>query len=432
MAGATIPMYDPDWAQVPIHAPSRGEGMHRRAAISGCVIACLLFTSPAWGAIPADTLRALQRAAGDSASAVAALPRLRAWTVGAESADERTQVLWLLQIALLRSRGPADELVTTSDSLVLRMSDPIDRATTSEHLAKALVDRGERLDAARSHVEAALALAESNSDLRDVILGSALRLRARLQWSSGAQDSALTTMERAVATNREDQFPVMRELRLELADLYERAGRAEEGLTARVMVAGTWGSRDTSSYATLRERWIARRGSIAGLDAALEQERAASHQRLVFEAPRVDRALPNVRLPALAGDSLALTSLRGKVAVIDFWGTWCGPCVESMPKIQKLHETFGPRGVQVVGFGVEFQPKTLDEARQLVGAFMAKHALTFPTLIDLRGRVAEGLMFPAFPTTWVVDRSGRVRFQNAGSSEVTGRILEEQIESLLR
>lgn len=383
-------------------------------------------------AIPPDTLASLGSALRDSATAAASLPRLRAWAAAATTRQEKQQTMWALQNALYRTHGPAGELVATVDSMAAMMPDPFSRGMQWLRAASELSRRGERRDDARRYAEAAIAASEQIQDLRDMVYGEALQARSRLQWAAGATDSALATLERAIAVNREDQFEVMRELRLELAERYEQSKRTDDGLMLRVQVAGTWGSADTSAHATLRRQWIARHGSLAGLDAAVTRARERSHQVLVFEAPRVDREIPDIRLPELAGDSVSLGSLRGHLAVVDFWGTWCGPCVESMPKIQALHEKYGPRGVRVLGFGVEFQPKDLKEARQQVGEFMKKHRLTFPTLIDLHGKVGEGLAIPAFPTIWVVDRTGRVRFQNAGSSEVTGRVVEEQLESLLR
>jgi len=95
---------------------------------------------------------------------------------------------------------------------------------------------------------------------------------------------------------------------------------------------------------------------------------------------------------------------RGQVVVIDAWATWCGPCVRSLPLLQKLRSDYASRGVRVYAVSV-------DEDRAQIPHFLASARVDLPVLLDPGGFVLEDrLMLKQMPTTWVVDRAGQVRF----------------------
>ena len=95
---------------------------------------------------------------------------------------------------------------------------------------------------------------------------------------------------------------------------------------------------------------------------------------------------------------------RGQVVVIDAWATWCGPCVRSLPLLQKLRSDYASRGVRVYAVSV-------DEDRAQIPHFLASAKVDLPVLLDPGGFVLEDrLKLKQMPTTWVVDRAGQVRF----------------------
>jgi peroxiredoxin len=109
----------------------------------------------------------------------------------------------------------------------------------------------------------------------------------------------------------------------------------------------------------------------------------------------------DLELLDLTGHPVRLHDLRGRVVLLNFWATWCAPCREEMPALETLTRELGPRGLAVVG--VNFK-----ESRREVEAFMKEYRLTFPTLLDGDGRVAERYQVFALPVTFLVDRRGRV------------------------
>lgn len=112
---------------------------------------------------------------------------------------------------------------------------------------------------------------------------------------------------------------------------------------------------------------------------------------------------PDFNLPTLAGDTLRLADLRGQVVLINFWATWCGPCVEEIPEFVELYEELHPQGLAIVGITVD------EEGAEIVAPFAARFNINYPVALDPEGAVAEeyGGVF-ALPTTYVIDAEGQI------------------------
>lgn len=91
------------------------------------------------------------------------------------------------------------------------------------------------------------------------------------------------------------------------------------------------------------------------------------------------------------------------VTVVDFWASWCGACVESMPALEHLYRRNRERGVDVVGVSVDEEP------RDAIGTVMA-YQTTFPVVLDPHGRLQSAYWVSKIPTTFVIDRGGLVRW----------------------
>jgi thiol-disulfide isomerase/thioredoxin len=103
---------------------------------------------------------------------------------------------------------------------------------------------------------------------------------------------------------------------------------------------------------------------------------------------------------------VALSSLRGKVVLIDFWAQWCEPCKKELPELEKLSRQFGDR-VAVLAVNIDKQRANAEKlARQL--------GLTVDVLLDPAGSVAASYDPPKMPSSFIVDKKGMVRFVNEG------------------
>jgi len=132
---------------------------------------------------------------------------------------------------------------------------------------------------------------------------------------------------------------------------------------------------------------------------------------------------PDFHLPTLDGGELSLSSLRGQVVLVDFWATWCGPCRQEMPELQRLYEEFAGRGVEIVAINVDAQP-------QAVAPYVHREGLTFPIVL---GGAAERVRYrvTGVPTLFVVDQSGVIRYQHVGYAPGAESVLAAEIEALL-
>jgi cytochrome c biogenesis protein CcmG/thiol:disulfide interchange protein DsbE len=120
---------------------------------------------------------------------------------------------------------------------------------------------------------------------------------------------------------------------------------------------------------------------------------------------------PAFRLPSLAGGEVDLASYRGRVVVLNFWATWCPPCVAEMPSLERLHRQLGPEGLAVVTVST-------DEDEAELRRFVSQHGLTVQVLLDPGGRVAaEEYHTTGYPETFTLDRAGVVLEHVVGPAE---------------
>ncbi len=121
------------------------------------------------------------------------------------------------------------------------------------------------------------------------------------------------------------------------------------------------------------------------------------------------------------GEMVSLEELRGRVVVMDFWATWCGPCRVVMPSLQELHETHGDR-VTVVGINVW---ESGDPA-----AFMEENGYTY-TMVLNGDEVASEYMVESIPTFYVIAPDGTVAFHAVGADPANDEALRETVGTLL-
>ena len=137
---------------------------------------------------------------------------------------------------------------------------------------------------------------------------------------------------------------------------------------------------------------------------------------------------PGGEFPALAQAGLTggpLPETAGKVVLVDFWASWCAPCKASFPVYAKIDSAYAGRGLVIVAVSV-------DESASAYAAFVARLKPPFATLHDSRQKLVAQVQVPTMPTSYLVDRAGRVRFVHAGfHGEQTERDLRREIEFLL-
>lgn len=129
-------------------------------------------------------------------------------------------------------------------------------------------------------------------------------------------------------------------------------------------------------------------------------------------------------LSMLGGGENNLDSYRGKVVFLNFWATWCPPCREEMPSMQVLYDELADDGLEILAVNV-----LEDEAT--VSAFVEENGFTYPVMLDRQGRVAMRYAVRAYPTTYLLDRDGKVIAVRTGFHEWDSPEMIEAFRSIL-
>ena len=134
---------------------------------------------------------------------------------------------------------------------------------------------------------------------------------------------------------------------------------------------------------------------------------------------------PQFSLASRAGGEVSLADLRGQVVMINFWASWCGPCRQEFPALDQIYAKYKPMGFTLVAINVESEKADAEK-------FLSATPASFPILFDPDNTVSGKYGVSAMPTTVLVDRQGRVRWQHRAYKPGDEAKYIEQIRAALR
>jgi thiol-disulfide isomerase/thioredoxin len=143
-------------------------------------------------------------------------------------------------------------------------------------------------------------------------------------------------------------------------------------------------------------------------------------QQLVAKLDRVGKPL-NIKFQAVDGRAVDVANLKGKVVLVDFWATWCGPCMAELPNLKATYEKLHEKGFEIVGISFD---RDVNKLKQVV----AQEKMTWPQYFDAEkegNKYGEEFGITGIPTMWLVDKKGVLRELNARDQ------LETKVEKLL-
>ncbi len=133
--------------------------------------------------------------------------------------------------------------------------------------------------------------------------------------------------------------------------------------------------------------------------------------------------IPDYEFETLNGEKLNISDYRGKVLMINFWATWCGPCRKEIPELVKLKEKYGSEGLEIIGIALD------EEGFEVVEPFLNQFDINYTIVMDdySYGNQLGGIYM--VPTTYLVKTDGKIAFRKIG--EITVENIEEKITELL-
>jgi peroxiredoxin len=142
-------------------------------------------------------------------------------------------------------------------------------------------------------------------------------------------------------------------------------------------------------------RWLS--AVVVLLTACVEQQ----------SAPVIGQPIPDFELPDLQGNVFRLSEHREKVVLINFWATWCPPCIDEMPSLEKLYRALNEKGLEIVAVSV-------DDSSDEIEAFRKELGLSFTVLQDKGARISHAYQTFKYPESYLVGRDGNLAWKVVG------------------
>jgi len=132
-------------------------------------------------------------------------------------------------------------------------------------------------------------------------------------------------------------------------------------------------------------------------------------------------AFPNLKEFALEG---TLPDTTGKVVIVDFWASWCGPCKRAMPVLKELHETYHGKGVVIIGV-------SLDESKADMDGYLKKNPMPFAIVRDAKGKLGEKAGVEGIPSTFIIGTNGKVIEAHSGFANSMKKDFSKTLDTAL-
>lgn len=260
---------------------------------------------------------------------------------------------------------------------------------------------------------------------------------AELRLGNADQAAAAANAAAKIARSADESARAQNQLGLALAakagkDGKNKAALAESEAAYKKAVQLGGGSLNAARYnlaiVQLREGKTAE--GLQTLDDFIAKEpegpRAAQARTLRRLPHRAGELLaPDFTVGTLAGGKLSLKDLAGKVVLIDFWATWCGPCRLALPELKTLHDQMKGQPFEILSVSADRELAPLQE-------FVAKNDMTWPQTWDSRGELARAFSIPSYPSYYLLDSEGAVVYTAHGWSPRSGDEIASEVRKAMK